>query len=426
MCYHRRCSHIWSNGAHVELRAEVPAQPGLGPEALEERGLAEEAGNPLGLTVIYKSRNHESNCHPLAGNRERRSPKEPSIRVMDTVGRIHSFPFDQCRTWKDMESLLRHAFLHDALESHVIEGHYDLVGPDQKIILPQDWDTVIEPGWDITMHVWPVPEEPVTPQPADPTSPSVDAPIATPIHSGTSVAVDSYVDEHKDDQRIAPRIIQKTRDPTRKSVTAPSLSYTPSSRSLDPSKIEDTLPKYERQPSSLMTFIPEHNRFLRSSRRSMKYHDSAPPERAAVGNPRRRRPLAWDSDDDTTEKEREAETYRASQPGESSASDPQCAEEETAGHTNTEKTNNDNLKPEDDDNIVMTMNGVTMSFSRGSVGGTRLILRTGDNGAVELDIEGERRQKEYLIGCFDDPGSTAQRERDPRQVMSARAPVRAR
>ncbi|PYI18686.1 hypothetical protein BO99DRAFT_443732 [Aspergillus violaceofuscus CBS 115571] len=388
------------------------------------------------------------------------SPKKPSIRFKDAVGRVRSFPFDQCRTWKGMESLIRLALLHDVLGSRVTEGHYDLVGPDQKIILPQDWDTVIEPGWDITMRVWPVPEEPVTPLPADPRVPSVDPPIATPIRSGTPITVDGYMDEVKDDvldhpppsppardrhsrargsvhpsldrdedydrmppppmkPRLAPRIIQKPPDPPRNPVTAPS-------RSLDLSEMEDTSPNYERRPSSFTTGIPEHSPFIRSGRRSRIYHESAPPGRAVVGNPRRRRPLVWDSDDDMAEKEREAETYQASQPGESSASDPQSAEEQPAGHPHTENTNNDSLDPGDDDNVVLTMNGVTMSFSRGSVGGRRLILRTGDNGAVGLDIEGERRPKRYLTGGTDYTGSTAQRELDSRRAMSDRAPDRAR
>lgn len=53
--------------------------------------------------------------------------------------------------------------------------------------------------------------------------------------------------------------------------------------------------------------------------------------------------------------------------------------------------------PEDDDNIIMTMNGVTMSFTQESVGGKRINVRTGQTGAVELNIEG-KRPKKYLTG----------------------------
>lgn len=66
-----------------------------------------------------------------------------------------------------MENLIRQAFLHvEVIGPHVAEGHYDLVGPNGEIILPQVWETVIEPDWTITMHMWPIPEPPPPPEPA--------------------------------------------------------------------------------------------------------------------------------------------------------------------------------------------------------------------------------------------------------------------
>lgn len=60
-----------------------------------------------------------------------------------------------------MEDLIRQAFLHvDVIGPHVQEGHYDLIGPNGEIILPQVWETMIEPDWAITMHMWPMPEPP--------------------------------------------------------------------------------------------------------------------------------------------------------------------------------------------------------------------------------------------------------------------------
>lgn len=60
-----------------------------------------------------------------------------------------------------MEELIRQAFLHvEVIGPHVADGHYDLVGPNGEIILPQVWDTMIEPDWAITMHMWPMPEPP--------------------------------------------------------------------------------------------------------------------------------------------------------------------------------------------------------------------------------------------------------------------------
>jgi len=56
-----------------------------------------------------------------------------------------------------MEELIRMAFLHiDVLAPNVAAGQYDLVGPNGEIILPELWETTIEPDWAITMHMWPI------------------------------------------------------------------------------------------------------------------------------------------------------------------------------------------------------------------------------------------------------------------------------
>ncbi len=63
-----------------------------------------------------------------------------------------------------MEELIKQAFLHvEVIGPHVAEGHYDLIGPNGEIILPQVWETMIEPDWSITMHMWPMPEPPKGP-----------------------------------------------------------------------------------------------------------------------------------------------------------------------------------------------------------------------------------------------------------------------
>lgn len=60
-----------------------------------------------------------------------------------------------------MEELIKQAFLHvDVIGPHVQEGHYDLIGPNGEIILPVVWDRIIEPGWAITMTMWPLDEAP--------------------------------------------------------------------------------------------------------------------------------------------------------------------------------------------------------------------------------------------------------------------------
>ena len=82
-----------------------------------------------------------------------------------------------------MEELIRQAFLHiDVIGEHVAQGRYDLVGPDGDIILPQVWETVVEPDWTVTMHMWPIPEkkepEPEPEPPAEEAPPPEEAPPA--------------------------------------------------------------------------------------------------------------------------------------------------------------------------------------------------------------------------------------------------------
>jgi hypothetical protein len=88
------------------------------------------------------------------------------INFKDAVGRKFTFPWSVCKNWKGMEGLIRQAFVHvDVLGQHVMEGHYDLMGPDGEIILPQVWDATVKPDWDVSMHMWPIselkPPEPV-------------------------------------------------------------------------------------------------------------------------------------------------------------------------------------------------------------------------------------------------------------------------
>ncbi|KAI9777653.1 MAG: hypothetical protein M1816_004618 [Peltula sp. TS41687] len=95
-----------------------------------------------------------------------KAEKKKPIKFKDAVGRKFSFPFHLCQSWAGMEELIRQAFLHvDVIGPHVAEGHYDLIGPSGDIILPQVWETVVEPDWTITMKMWPIPEPPPAPDP---------------------------------------------------------------------------------------------------------------------------------------------------------------------------------------------------------------------------------------------------------------------
>jgi hypothetical protein len=43
---------------------------------------------------------------------------------------------------------------YENISPHVVEGHYDLVGPNGDIIFFEVWENVIEPDWTIKMHIW--------------------------------------------------------------------------------------------------------------------------------------------------------------------------------------------------------------------------------------------------------------------------------
>lgn len=44
-----------------------------------------------------------------------------------------------------------------------MDGHYDIIGPDGEIILPQIWERLVQPGWSVTMTMWPIDKLPNPP-----------------------------------------------------------------------------------------------------------------------------------------------------------------------------------------------------------------------------------------------------------------------
>jgi len=49
------------------------------------------------------------------------------------------------------------------IDPRIEDGHYELIGPDEEIILPRDWEEMIEPGWVITIRMLPMPSALNTP-----------------------------------------------------------------------------------------------------------------------------------------------------------------------------------------------------------------------------------------------------------------------
>lgn len=81
------------------------------------------------------------------------------IRFTDAMNRKFILPWSLVRSWKGMKTSVRRAFVNiEHIGSHVANGCYNLLSPDNEIILPSAWEMVIQPGWNIKMELWPLPD----------------------------------------------------------------------------------------------------------------------------------------------------------------------------------------------------------------------------------------------------------------------------
>ncbi|TPR09170.1 Serine carboxypeptidase family protein [Aspergillus niger] len=247
-------------------------------------------------------------------------------------------------------------------------------------------------------------DEPLDAAPPAPPPPPREPRPRLPSHSSHDRDEDYYRRpplKHKN----TPHIIQKRPEP-RKGVSAPSVTSGHSARSFDMADMKDALPDgYGYRRSSRETVVPARSR---SYRRPTAYHDSARPSRIAVENSRRLKapvppappvPLTADALFKAKSSQR-AESDSGSQKSRSSR----------GSDARTQSGSNAGSKPEEDNNIVMTLNGVTMSFPQD--GGKKISVRTGETGAVELNIEGKQRPKKYLTNGSEYTGSVAHSRRE--------------
>lgn len=232
----------------------------------------------------------------------------------------------------------------------------------------------------------------------------------------------------------APQIIQKRPDPPRKSATTTAINTERRpSKAFDMSEMEAAVPGYRYRQSSRETIIPERSRSMRDGRRNHVYYESSRRPRNNVEGGRQQRSSAYNyPGGEIDEKQREAEEYQAAKSGKSapvpltadalSKAKGQRTGSESGSRSNSSRGSDARSKAEDDKNITMTMNGVTMSFTQESVGGKRINVRTGDTGAVELNIAG-KRPKKYITGSSrsDYTSSSGRREiEDPRRARDDR------
>lgn len=239
-------------------------------------------------------------------------------------------------------------------------------------------------------------------------------------------------------ENAAPRIIQKRPDLPHKSPTSTSIPRErSSSKTFDLSEMDAALPDHRVRRLAREAVLPERSRSMNESRRSTAYYESPRASRMTVETPRRRRRpqvyYNYSGSSDIDEKQREAEEYQAVRSGRpmplttdalvnakathaiESDSGSQKSRSSRGSDARTQSGSAAGSKADDENNIVMTMNGVTMSFTQEAVGGKTISVRTGDAGAVELNFEG-KRPKKYLPSRSDySGGSEARRSRDDRR-----------
>jgi hypothetical protein len=168
------------NTEHTFLELDPPPARGTSDQSIAIDAVRSEGSNSPLLTslgtdaakaelddlraIVRKQAEELANIRAQDGNMHAPAPNpdmlKAPVKFTDAVGRKFSFPWHLCKTWKGMEVLIKKAFQHvDVLSAHVHEGHYDLIGPEGEIIFPQLWDRMIKPDWDVTMHMWPIPDK---------------------------------------------------------------------------------------------------------------------------------------------------------------------------------------------------------------------------------------------------------------------------
>ncbi|KAK4442302.1 hypothetical protein QBC34DRAFT_418936 [Podospora aff. communis PSN243] len=150
----------------------------------QQRGVVED--------VVKFARNQSPHARTCVGVEEFKRDGQPSeylvilsladpprpLAFKDAIGRKFLFPFEFCKHWEDMQTLINNAFLHVEIVGPVVQrGCYDLLIND-TIVLPSLWTATIRPGDRVTMHMWPMdgPFAPPRPRPRPPGFPAPPPP----------------------------------------------------------------------------------------------------------------------------------------------------------------------------------------------------------------------------------------------------------
>jgi hypothetical protein len=135
------------------LMLKLPVGRELANIATTARETAEREAT---ITVVIAEAENEK---AFAEAKPRPDADKAPIMFTDAVDRKFTLPWHMAKTWKGMEALIKQAFVNiEHIGPHIANGHYHLLGPNNEIILPQVWEVAVQPGWDIKMQLWPLPE----------------------------------------------------------------------------------------------------------------------------------------------------------------------------------------------------------------------------------------------------------------------------
>ena len=99
---------------------------------------------------------------PAVGSK---ATSKEAVHFKDAIGRRYNFPVEVCQSWYGISQLITQAFTHiEGLDDHVSQGRFDLVAPDGSLILPSLWNSMVRPGMEVSMTIWPLPELPQDPK----------------------------------------------------------------------------------------------------------------------------------------------------------------------------------------------------------------------------------------------------------------------
>lgn len=221
-------------------------------------------------------------------------------------------------------------------------------------------------------------------------------------------------------QKPPPQVIQKQADSSRKQVAPPANNDRRlSQQSFDFSELEAMLPSNQAlRKLSRDQIMPVRAHSVRNPRITAAYHETGRPGPMTVDDSHHHQATYYedesppDTGSDFDQKQREVEEYQAAvrgnkpvpltadalraktiRPDSDSGSLKSRSNSSHGSDIRTRDGSGVGSKFGDDSGFAMVVNGVTMNFPQELVGSKRICVRTGEQGEMELNIEGRRPKK---------------------------------